>query len=186
MLNGTPMISTGMSIDTLGFVLTDFLTEIGIEVAFGIELPLFVIIIGLLLVALEAVVPGANFIIIGIAMVGAGAVGLAIPVLGSPLAQAGLVLLFGSLALLVYQELDLYGGKGQEQTSDSASLTGRTGYVTKRVTDTEGEIKLDSGGFDPHYRARTIGDPIAEGERAVVIDPGGGNVLTIQRVVTEE
>lgn len=161
--------------------LIDFLTEVGLEIGFGVSLPMFIVILGLLLVALEAIVPGANFIVIGIALVAAGAVGLAIPALASPLALAGLVLLFGSVALLVYQELDIYGGKGQAQTSDSASLLGREGYVTERVTDTAGEIKLDSGGFDPHYKCRTEGDPIAEGERAVVVDPGGGNVLTVER-----
>lgn len=171
-----------MATDDAVFAITDLLTEVGIEIGFGIELALFIVILGLLLVALEAVVPGANFIVIGVAMIGAGAVGMAIPALGSPLAQAGLVLLFGSIALLIYQELDFYGGKGQAQTSDSDSLLGRTGYVTKRVTDTEGEIKLDSGGFDPHYKCRTRGDPIPAGTRAVVIDPGGGNVLTVEAV----
>lgn len=171
---------------SVGVTLVDFLTEVGIEIGFGIDLAMFVVILGLLLVALEAIAPGANFIIIGIALVAAGAVGMAIPALASPLALAGLVLLFGSIALLVYRELDLYGGKGQAQTSDSSSLLGRTGYVTARVTDTEGEIKLDSGGFDPHYRCRTTGEPIPEGTRAVVVDPGGGNVLTVEPVESDE
>lgn len=166
--------------------LIDSLTEVGIEIGFGIDLPMFIVIIGLLLMALEAVAPGANFIVIGVAMVAAGGIGLAVPALGSPLALAGLVLLFGSIALLVYQELDLYGGKGQAQTSDSASLRGRSGFVTRAVTETDGEIKLDSGGFDPHYQCRTTGEPIPEGARAVVVDPGGGNVLLVEPVEDEE
>lgn len=153
---------------------------------FGLELALVVVLVGLLLVALEAIVPGANFIVIGVALVAAGAVGLAIPALGSPLALAGLILLFGSIALIVYQEVDLYGGKGTQQTSDSRSLEGRTGFITKRVTETGGEIKLDSGGFDPHYRCRSTSGEISEGVRAIVVDPGGGNVLTVEPLETEE
>lgn len=160
--------------------LIDFLIEEGIVIGFGIELPMFIMIFGLLLVALEAIAPGANFIVIGVALVASGLLGIFVPALGSPLAQAGLVLLFGSIALLAYRELDLYGGKGQAQTSDSASLVGRKGWVTEEVTETEGEIKLDNGGFDPHYKCRTRGDPIPEGERAVVTDPGGGNVLMVE------
>lgn len=175
-----------MAVSVALVALTDLLTEVGIEVGFGIDLALFIVILGLLLVALEAIVPGANFIVIGVALVAAGAIGLAFPVLGSPLAQAGLILLFGSIVLLVYQELDFYGGKGQAQTSDSASLLGREGFVTKEVTATGGEIKLDAGGFDPHFKCRTAGEAIPEGERAVVIDPGGGNVLTVEPVATEE
>lgn len=162
--------------------LIDFLTEVGIEIGFGIELAMFIVIFGLLLVALEAIAPGANFIVIGVALVVAGTIGLTVPALGSPLAQAGLILLFGSITLLAYRELDIYGGKGQAQTSDSGSLLGREGFVTERVTEKSGEIKLDTGGFDPHYMCRTRGDPIPEGDRAVVVDPGGGNVLMVEPI----
>lgn len=175
-----------MAFAVIALDLVDLLTEVGIEIGFGVELATFIMVLGLLLTALEAIAPGANFIVIGVALVVAGIFGMAVPALGSPLAQAGLILLFGSLALLGYRELDIYGGKGKAQTSDSASLTGRTGYVTERVTDTDGEVKLDNGGFDPHYKARTYDEPIAEGTRVVVTDPGGGNVVTVNTIDTEE
>lgn len=146
----------------------------------GIELALALVLLGLVLIGLEALMPGAHFIVLGVALVAAGVVGLVVPALGSPLALAGLVLLFGSIALVAYQRIDLYGGKGQAQTSDSGSLRGRTGYVTAEVTRTEGEVKLENGGFDPNYKARSRGGTIVEGERIVVVDPGGGNVLTVE------
>ncbi len=152
----------------------------------GIELALLIVILGLVLIGLEAIAPGANFIVIGVALAAAGAVGLAFPALGSPLALAGLILLFGSIALIIYQELDIYGGKGQAQTKDSRSLVGRTGYITERVTQTSGEIKLENGGFDPHYKARTKTGEIAVGKRAVVVDPGGGNVVTVEPFSEED
>lgn len=151
----------------------------------GIELALVIVLFGLVLIGLEALAPGANFIVIGVALVAAGAVGLAFPPLGSPLALAGLILLFGSIALIIYQELDIYGGKGQAQTKDSSSLVGRTGYVTQRIDQTSGEIKLENGGFDPHYKARTKTGAIEVGERAVVVDPGGGNVVTVEPIREE-
>lgn len=149
---------------------------------FGFELALVVLLGGLLVIGLEALAPGAHFIVLGVALTAAGAIGLAIPALGSPLALAGLTLLFGSIALVVYREVDIYGGKGREQTSDHRSLVGRQGYVTQRVTQTEGEVKLENGGFDPHYRCRTPTGSIPEGMRVVVTDPGGGNLLTVEPV----
>lgn len=148
---------------------------------FGLELPLIIVLFGLLLVGLEAIIPGANFIVIGVALVAAGAVGLAVPALGTPLAQAGLILLFGTIAVFIYQDIDIYGGKGQPQTTDSDSLRGKVGYVTEQVTQTSGEVKLEEGGFNPYYKSRTEGEAIPEGERVVVIDPGGGNVVTVER-----
>jgi hypothetical protein len=57
--------------------------------------------------------------------------------------------------------------------------------VTERVTPTEGEVKLDDGGFNPYYSARSIDGEIAEGTRVMVVDPGGGNVVTVESVDTD-
>jgi hypothetical protein len=93
-----------------------------------------------------------------------------------------LVLVFGALALYGYREFDVYGGKGSGRTSDSTSLRGRTGRVTERVTPTEGEVKLDNGGFNPRYSARSVDGEIPEGTEVMVVDPGGGNVVTVESV----
>ena len=147
-------------------------------------LPLLLLTAGLLLSMAEALAPGANFIVVGIALIGAGLGGL---LLSSVVTGAALVALmalftlaFGAAAFYGYHEFDLYGGKGQQQTSDSDSLKGKTGTVTERVTPTGGEVKLAGGGFNPHYSARSMEGEIDEGEEVMVVDPGGGNVVTVE------
>lgn len=143
------------------------------------NLPLALLGAGLVLMALEAISPGAHLIVIGVALVGAGLIGVLFPPVAGPLVMAAFTLLFGAIATWIYREFDFYGGKGTAQTSDSSSLSGRTGYVTERVTNRSGEVKLEEGGFNPHYSARTMDEPIPEGEEVIVLDPGGGNVLTV-------
>lgn len=147
-------------------------------------LPLVLVAAGLGLSVLEALAPGAHFIVLGVALLAAGLVGLVLGPLASPIVLGVFVLAFGALALYGYRELDIYGGKGSGQTSDSTSLRGRTGRVTERVTPTEGEVKLDEGGFNPFYSARSVDGELAEGTEVVVIDPGGGNVVTVESLST--
>jgi membrane protein implicated in regulation of membrane protease activity len=148
-------------------------------------LPLLLLTAGLLLSMAEALAPGANFIVVGIALIGAGLGGLLLASFGVAgalltLFMALLTLAFGAAAFYGYHEFDLYGGKGQQQTSDSDSLKGKTGTVTERVTPTGGEVKLAGGGFNPHYSARSMEGEIDEGEEVMVVDPGGGNVVTVE------
>ncbi|UIP00824.1 NfeD family protein [Halobaculum sp. CBA1158] len=147
-------------------------------------LPLLLIAAGLALSIAEALAPGAHFVVIGVALLAAGLVGLALgPVLGvvlGPFVLGLLVLVFGALAYYAYHEFDFYGGKGQAQTSDSQSLRGETGRVTETVTPTGGEVKLDQGGFSPHYSARSVDGEIPVGTEVMVVDPGGGNVVTVE------
>ncbi|WP_408957304.1 NfeD family protein [Natrinema sp. 74] len=142
--------------------------------------PLLLLVVGLALMVLEAVSPGAHLIVIGIALVGAGLVGALFPPAASPFVLAALTLAIGVAAAYVYREFDFYGGKGTARTTDSDSLAGVTGYVTETVTTRDGEVKLDEGGFAPHYSARTTDGTIEEGEEIIVLDPGGGNVLTVE------
>ena len=148
-------------------------------------LPLLLLTAGLLLSMAEALAPGANFIVVGIALIGAGLGGLLLTSLG--IAGAGLTLVMALLTLVIgaaafygYHEFDLYGGKGQQQTSDSDSLKGKTGTVTEPVTPSGGEVKLSGGGFNPYYSARSIEGTIEAGEEVMVVDPGGGNVVTVE------
>jgi membrane protein implicated in regulation of membrane protease activity len=145
-------------------------------------LPLVLVAAGLGLSVLEALAPGAHFVVLGVALLAAGLVGLVAGPLASPLVLGGLVLVFGALTLYGYREFDIYGGKGSGRTSDSSSLRGRTGRVTERVTPTEGEVKLDNGGFSPRYSARSVDGEIPEGTEVMVVDPGGGNVVTVESV----
>jgi membrane protein implicated in regulation of membrane protease activity len=151
-------------------------------------LPLLLIMAGLGLSIMEALAPGAHLIIVGIALLAAGLVGLFLPALASPFLLGLLVLVFGALAFYVYREFDFYGGKGTAQTSDSDALKGKTGRVTERVTRSEGQIKIDGGGFNPYYAARSYHGEIPEGTEVMVVDPGGGNVVMVEsfEVVEDE
>jgi len=142
-------------------------------------LPLLLIVAGLGLSIAEAMAPGAHFAVLGVALLGAGIVGLLLGPVAGPLVLAALVLVFGVLALVGYRRFDLYGDSGSGQTTDSDSLRGRTGHVTERVTSQQGSVKLDRGGFDPNYAARSMDGEIPVGTEILVVDPGGGNVLTV-------
>ncbi|QZA89016.1 NfeD family protein [Salinarchaeum sp. IM2453] len=150
------------------------------------NLPLILVLAGIVLMVLEALAPGANFIVVGVAVLAAGLVGLLVGsaglLTGGALVAllAALTIIFGSVALYVYREFEFYDGGDSGATSDSASLRGKTGRVTERVTETDGRVKLDEGGFSPVYQARAIDGEIPEGERVFVVDPGGGNVLTVE------
>ncbi|ELZ62796.1 MULTISPECIES: NfeD family protein [Haloferax] len=145
-------------------------------------LPLLLVLAGLGLSLAEAIAPGAHFVVLGVALLAAGLVGLFIPPLAGPIVLGLLVFVFGALALYGYRELDIYGGKGEGKTSDSDALTGKTGRVTERVTPTSGEVKLDEGGFNPYYAARSVHGELEEGTEVIVVDPGGGNVVTVEGV----
>ncbi|MDR9381210.1 MAG: NfeD family protein [Natronomonas sp.] len=151
---------------------------------FGLSLPFFLILVGAALMVMEAFAPGAHFIVVGIALLAAGLVGLLLgsilPAAVLPIVLAAIVLVAGGVALYGYRQFDFYGGKGTGQTSDSKSLQGKTGRVTQRVTKSDGEVKLESGGFNPYYQARALDGEITEGEEVMVVDPGGGNVLTVE------
>ena len=146
----------------------------------GLSLPLLLVILGIGLSISEDLAPGAHFVVVGVALLAAGLVGLLVPALSGPLALAALVLVSGVASLYVYREFDVYGGSDAGATTDSDSLRGQSGRVTERVTETGGEIKLDEGGFNPYYSARTIDEEIPEGTEVMVVDPGGGNVLTVE------
>lgn len=152
----------------------------------GLSIPLLLVIAGIGLAIAEAMAPGAHFIVVGVALLAAGLVGLVlgsvVPVLAAPFVLAVLVIAFGAVALVAYRELDIYGGKGAGRTTDSSSLRGRTGRVTERVTHDAGQVKLDQGGFNPFYAARASFGEIPVGSEVMVVDPGGGNVLTVASV----
>jgi membrane protein implicated in regulation of membrane protease activity len=150
------------------------------------NLPLFLILAGAGLIIAEALAPGAHFFVAGVSLFFAGLVGVGVgSVFGGPIVLLSMtvtVLVSAAATLYAYRQLDIYGGGGEGQTSDSSSLRGQTGRVTDRVTPTDGEVKLDSGGFNPIYQARSIDGEIPEGTEVMVVDPGGGNVVTVESV----
>jgi len=150
------------------------------------SIAVFMLVAGAGLIIAEAFAPGAHFFVAGTGILAAGIVGVLLPaVIPAPIIltiMAITVLVTSIGTLYAYRELDLYGGKGKGKTSDSASLRGQSGRVTERVTPTDGQVKLDEGGFNPYYEARSFDDELSEGTEVIVVDPGGGNVLTVESV----
>lgn len=145
------------------------------------SLALLLTIAGAALCIVEALAPGAHFIVLGVALLVAGLVGLAFPPLGTPLALAFLVLAVGAASLYGYRRFDLYTAEGGVATTrGSTDLVGEEGIVTERVTTTEGRVRLRDGGFDPVYSARAMSGTIPEGAEVIVLDAGGGSVLTVE------
>ena len=150
----------------------------------GFDLATLLLLVGAGLVVAEAFIPGGHFVVLGIALLGAGLVGLALPgslgFAATALVLAASVIIFGGAALYAYREFDFYGGKGGAQTSDSDTLRGKTGRVTDAVSESEGEVKLEDGGFSPYFQARSMDGEIPVGTKIIVVDPGGGNILTVE------
>jgi len=151
------------------------------------NLPLLLILVGAGLIIAEALAPGAHFFVAGVSLFFAGVVGVGVSaVFGGGivvlLAMTVTVLVSAAATLYGYQQLDIYGGNSEGKTSDSSSLRGETGRVTEAVTPTDGEVKLDGGGFNPYYQARSIDGELEEGTQVMVVDPGGGNVVTVESV----
>lgn len=149
---------------------------------FGQSLSLLLFGAGVVLSIMEALAPGAHLIVLGVALMAAGLIGLLVPSLASPLALGVLVVVTGALAFLVYRRLDLYQGSDTGTTRSSEDLRGARGHVTDQVTGRSGRVELERGGFDSTYAARAFGDDIPVGAEVVVIDPGGGNVVTVEQV----
>ncbi len=161
-----------------------FALQAGLDLLGPETLPFLLVAAGLVLAILETTAPGAHFIVLGAALFFSGAVGLVatslgVPVLAGPVALGAMVVAFGAATLWAYRNIELYPSEGG-RTSDSSSLRGATGRVTEVVTPAGGEVRLDEGGFDPHYSARSVDGEIPVGTEVVVVDPGGGNVLTVE------
>ncbi|MWG35466.1 NfeD family protein [Halomarina oriensis] len=150
---------------------------------FGLSVPVLLLLAGTGLIVAEAVAPGAQFVVLGVALLVAGLVGLVFGAgLVGLLAMTLSMLVAGAATFYAFREYDVYGSGGSSRTRDSDSLKGTTGRVTERVSTSDGEVKLDAGGFNPYYRARSMEGEIPEGTEVMVVDPGGGNVITVEPV----
>jgi membrane protein implicated in regulation of membrane protease activity len=161
---------------------SSLLAPVQLEPLFGVSLSLLLLVAGAGLMVAEALAPGAHFIVLGVALFVAGLVGVFLPAglgLAAPLILAVVVLLTALATQRVYQRIDL-SVPGNGQTLSTSSLKGQFGTVTERVTTTDGEVKLEDGGFNPYYQARSVEGTIEEGTEVIVVDPGGGNVVTVE------
>jgi len=152
----------------------------------GVGLPLLLVLAGTALMLAEAVIPGAQFVVVGVALFLSGVVGIMLGgAFTSVVALALMTVVFGAFAYFAFREMDLYNGPDRGRTSDSDDLSGTTAVVTETITSRGGAVRLlEGGGFDPNYRARSRHGDIEEGEEVIVTDPGGGNVLTVASLDT--
>ena len=148
----------------------------------GQSLPLLLFSAGVVIAIMEALAPGAHLIVLGVALMATGLLGILFPPLATPLVLALLVTGTGAGALVVYRRMHFYQGTDSGKTRSSEDLTGDRGRVTETVTDRDGRVELDRGGFDSTYAARSVEGEIPVDAEVVVIDPGGGNVLTVEQV----
>ncbi|MFL2521496.1 MAG: NfeD family protein [Halobacteriales archaeon] len=151
-----------------------------------VSLALILLLAGIVLTTAEAIVPGAHFIVLGVALISAGLLGVAFSPLNNPIALSVLLIIFGGIALYLFRTLDIYGGKGLFRTSDADSLRDKTGYVAEQVTSKGGKVNLYDGGFDSLYSARSTGETISTGTEIRVVDPGGGNMLVVEPVTAKK
>ncbi|WP_323674989.1 NfeD family protein [Halorubellus sp. PRR65] len=148
----------------------------------GLGLPLLLVLAGAGLMLAEAVIPGAQFVVVGVALFLSGLVGVLLGgAFTSVIVLTLMTVAFGVFAYFAFREMDLYNGPDRGQTSDSDDLSGVTAVVTEKITARGGAVRLaEGGGFDPNYRARSRHGDIEEGTEVIVTDPGGGNVLTVE------
>ena len=168
----------------VGSLVATALAPVQVDPLFGLSLSVLLFLVGAGLIVAEALAPGTHFFVLGVALLTAGLVGLFIPAslgLFAPIILTVVVLATTAATLWGYRKLD-FNAPGRGQTLSSSSLKGQFGVVTERVTTSEGEVKLEDGGFNPYYQARSIDGTIEEGEEVMVVDPGGGNVLDVERV----
>jgi membrane protein implicated in regulation of membrane protease activity len=149
---------------------------------FGQSLSFVLVVIGAVLCIAEALAPGAHLIVLGVALLVAGLIGLFLLSNATPFVLAGLVLVVGLLSLYFYRYYEIYEGTGSGQTLDSSDLRGKTGFVVEEVTERSGRVELEDAGFDSSYAARSTGGSIPEDTEIVVVDPGGGNVVKVAPV----
>ena len=151
----------------------------------GVSLNLIILLVGSLLVIAEAIIPGAQFIVIGVSLLATGVIGFAVPTIGSSIPLLlGVFIITSILTFLAYSKLNIYEGEGGViETSDSDSLKGIEGVVVEPVTQSNGKVDLNKTGFATEFQARTEFDQtIEEGTKIVVVDGGGGNIVTVQEM----
>jgi membrane protein implicated in regulation of membrane protease activity len=138
------------------------------------------ILIGAGLMVAEAIVPGANFIVVGVGLLVTGLVALALP-FGSPIILPFILIGVSGVTFRFYKNLAFSNGN-TPQTTDAQSLKYSKGIVTEKVTPTEGSVRItdDIALMNDKFQARCERGEISEGTRIVVSDPGGGSILKVR------
>ncbi|MFW6448714.1 MAG: NfeD family protein [Halobacteriota archaeon] len=150
----------------------------GIAQVSALDAAFYVFVIGLLLMMTGAF-GEPNMALVGIAVSLVGVVGMLLGPYSTPIVLGALIPIVGFVLFYLYRFVEFPRTEAPKQTTAVEHLRGRVGRVTETVTPRGGTIHLRGGGFDPNFRCRTREGTIPPGERAIVVDPGGGNVLVV-------
>jgi len=148
---------------------------------FGQSLSFLLVLIGVGLCIFEAFAPGAHFIVIGVAVLAAGLLGLFVPAVATPFVPAFVV---------------LGVGLGRCTSTATTNCTRGPGADRPRTPVTSAGSGVRRGGGDAAVRPRETRvrrlrllvrrslhlGTIPEGKDVVVVDPGGGNIVTVEVV----
>lgn len=140
---------------------------------------LVMLIAGAAFMIFEAIAPGADLIVVGIALFLTGLVGWLIPGATLPV----LLLVFIAVAVTsyyLYDELVSFESGEGDQTSGSDDLEYNEGTAVEDITPESGRVNLDEGaGMSTKFQARCPHGRIEEGTRVIVTDAGGGSILEV-------
>jgi membrane protein implicated in regulation of membrane protease activity len=157
---------------------------------FGLSVSMVLLLAGASLMVMEAIIPGGQFIVLGLTTFITGVIGVLTPVGDS----VGLLTVTFCASILltyvVFSKLDFYpkGDSGISASSDSDDLIGKEGEALVKITQTAGRVQLDDmTGFSSEYQARSAsGQTIEAGTRVIVTDGGGGSVVKVEEDVTKD
>ena len=107
---------------------------------FGQSLSFILFAAGVVLTIMEAFAPGAHFIVLGVALLTAGLIGLLFPPAATPLILGIIILASGAGSYYLYRRFNFYGGSERGRTKSSADLAGARGFVTERATPRSGRV----------------------------------------------
>ena len=140
---------------------------------------LIMLIAGAAFMIFEAIAPGADLIVVGIALFLTGLVGWLVPGVTLPI----LLFIFVAVSVCsyyIYNELVSFETGEGDQTSGSDSLEYNEGTAIEDITPESGRVKLDDGaGMSTRFQARCPHGRIEKGTRVIVTDAGGGSILEV-------
>lgn len=146
----------------------------------GISIGIAAVVIGMLMIMSIVVLPVDEIVVGGMGLTLAGIIATIIPFLNNPLAVANMTVAFTILSYYLYEKSNIKAGGVNENTSDSGDLIGKTGTVVETIPASgTGTVKLDSGGFSRYTAKAEANVRIEEGENVRVMDPGGGNIVSV-------
>lgn len=148
------------------------------------------ILAGGVFIVLEAVAPGADMVVIGAALLLAGLFGVQTGI-GTEVVNASnlfylsiVAFLSGLLVFYFYRKYLHKQGKGVV-TSSSDDLKDAQGITITKVTADEGRVRIENGGSNPKYSARSTAGVIEARTKIRVVDPGGGSLLRVAPLENE-